>query len=142
MRIPSGESEFVLLKAEKDSNGKREEFDQTVYAQDTAFENAADILDEMTSCLDEMGIGELKFVQFHGESAPGQFEIVTDHYDAMDAVDKLLETRATICMVAHPIRQIFLGSIPNIEDGVYRLHTRAMGLWGYEILSFLAKNRQ
>ena len=42
----------------------------------------------------------------------------------------------------HPIRQIFLGSIPNIEDGVYRLHTRAMGLWGYEILSFLAKNRQ
>ena len=42
----------------------------------------------------------------------------------------------------HPIRQIFLGSIPNIEDRVYRLHTRAMGLWGYEILSFLAKNRQ
>ena len=30
----------------------------------------------------------------------------------------------------HPIRQIFLGSIPNIEleDRVYRLHTRAMGL--------------
>ena len=29
----------------------------------------------------------------------------------------------------HPIRQIFFGSIPNIEDRVYRLHTRAMGLW-------------
>ena len=44
--------------------------------------------------------------------------------------------------IGHPIRQIFLGSIPNIEDRIYRLHTRAMGLWGYEILSFLAKNRQ
>ena len=30
--------------------------------------------------------------------------------------------------IAHPIRQIFLGSIPNIVDPVYRLHTRAMGL--------------
>ena len=29
----------------------------------------------------------------------------------------------------HPIRQIFLGRIPNIEDRVCRLHTRAMGLW-------------
>ena len=42
----------------------------------------------------------------------------------------------------HPIRQIFLGSIPNIVDPVYRLHTRAMGLWLRDSLIFGKKIRQ
>ena len=51
----------------------------------------------MVSTLEAMDIGVL---QWHAESAPGQFEISTQFYGALEAADKLLLSREAIVAVA------------------------------------------
>ncbi len=57
--------------------------------------------------LEAMGIG---VVQYHAESAHGQFEIATAPYDPVTAADKLLLTREAIVGVArkHNLAVTFL----------------------------------
>ncbi len=51
----------------------------------------------MVATLESMGIS---VVQYHAESAPGQFEIATGCYPALDAADKLVLSREAIAAVA------------------------------------------
>ncbi|WIA40825.1 hypothetical protein OEZ86_004502 [Tetradesmus obliquus] len=71
--------------------------DESIYCQSTAFDQAALVLDKMVEALQSMGIG---VVQYHAESAPGQFEIATKPFPALQAADKLLLTKEAICSVA------------------------------------------
>uniref|UniRef100_A0A383W2T1 GS catalytic domain-containing protein n=1 Tax=Tetradesmus obliquus TaxID=3088 RepID=A0A383W2T1_TETOB len=71
--------------------------DDSIYCQSRAFDQAAPVLDKMVEALQSMGVG---VVQYHAESAPGQFEIATKPFPALQAADKLLLTKEAICGVA------------------------------------------
>lgn len=94
------ESEFLLLRPLSSGQAPPHRLvpvDCSVYCQSSAFETMAPVLDEMVDALEKMGI---PIVQYHAESAYGQFEISTEHFLALEAVDKLLLTREAISGVA------------------------------------------
>ncbi|KAF6262809.1 hypothetical protein COO60DRAFT_573156 [Scenedesmus sp. NREL 46B-D3] len=103
------ELEFMLLKpaaaaaaAAGDTgvilqSGSFRPVDESIYCQSSAFDQAAPVLDKMVAALESMGIG---VVQYHPESAPGQFEIATKPFPALQAADKLLLTKEVISGVA------------------------------------------
>jgi glutamine synthetase len=100
------ESEFVLLKAPFPHPTIEEEavypnpqssFDCSAYASASAADSAAEILDEIHDSLAHMGI---RVEQMHAEAGPGQFEVVTQHFPALEAADNLLLTRQAIVAVA------------------------------------------
>lgn len=57
-------------------------------------------------CYDVLTSAGIEVQQFHGESAPGQYEIVTGPLAPVEAVDALVFTRDTIYNVAanHGVR--------------------------------------
>eukprot|EP00775_Hariotina_reticulata_P007353 gene7353-7564_t len=81
--------------------------DDSIYCQTLAFDQMAPVLDQMVATLEQMGIGVF---QYHAESAPGQFEIATKPYPALEAVDKLLLSKEAISAVArqHGLQVTFL----------------------------------
>ncbi|CAG8463378.1 21448_t:CDS:2 [Gigaspora margarita] len=89
------EFEFVLLKDITPPVG----VDDTTYSLASSFRtsNNAEILDRIVESLQEQGI---EVEQFHSESAPGQFEIVTAPESPLIAADKVVVTRQTIYDVA------------------------------------------
>jgi len=91
------EVEFNLLKRNNGSPGLPPPIDTSVYCQTSAFDIAADVLRDMCSELTEMG---QDVEQVHGESAPGQFEIVTRYAGAAAAADQLIFRKEAICSVA------------------------------------------
>ena len=105
------EVEFTLLKQQPSSvpseNAHRLDLvdalvlvpiDASVYCQSSAVDAAAPVLDAMCGALEAMG---QTVEQVHGESAGGQFEIVTRHGPALAAADALLLRKEAIAGVAH-----------------------------------------
>eukprot|EP00878_Enallax_costatus_P015569 GHUV01016309.1.p1 GENE.GHUV01016309.1~~GHUV01016309.1.p1 ORF type:complete len:449 (+),score=128.44 GHUV01016309.1:1263-2609(+) len=81
--------------------------DESIYCQSSALDHMSSVLDKMVSALESMGID---VQQYHAESGPGQFEIATAPYPALEAVDKLLYSKEVISAVArqHGLEVTFL----------------------------------
>ncbi|KAI9353812.1 hypothetical protein BDR26DRAFT_849280 [Obelidium mucronatum] len=78
-----------------------------------AFENPTTVavLDAIVDALESMGI---PVDQFHPESAPGQFEIVTAYGDALAAVDNLIKTRIVIKEVSKKVGNYVATFAPKV----------------------------
>ena len=113
MKIDVGfETEFVLLDAKT-----REPLESSVYCQTSGFDIAAEVLRDITSSLGRAGQTVL---HVHGESAPGQFEIVTDHSDDVVAqADAFVARKEVIQRVArkHGLLASFLPKIWSTQAG-------------------------
>jgi glutamine synthetase len=92
------ESEFILLKPDKDGDFPGVPVDRLGYCSSRKFGAQSHIISQMADYICEMGI---EVLQIHAESAFGQFEISTLHTDPLQACDDLLLTRECICAVAH-----------------------------------------
>eukprot|EP00200_Dunaliella_tertiolecta_P019124 CAMPEP_0202402976 /NCGR_PEP_ID=MMETSP1128-20130828/4623_1 /ASSEMBLY_ACC=CAM_ASM_000463 /TAXON_ID=3047 /ORGANISM="Dunaliella tertiolecta, Strain CCMP1320" /LENGTH=523 /DNA_ID=CAMNT_0049007133 /DNA_START=152 /DNA_END=1723 /DNA_ORIENTATION=- len=118
------ETEFVLLRREQWVPGRHLEgglpplhpVDDAPYAHSRATGACAAVLDDMVDTLENMGIPCL---QYHAESGPGQFEIVTSHFEALEAADKLLFTREAIVGVAakHGLEASFVPKMSSSAAG-------------------------
>lgn len=101
------EHEFILLRPSRGSEkGALVAVDQSVYCQTSSLDAQAHVLDEMVDALAQLGI---EVVQYHAESAGGQFEISTAPADAMRAADEVLLAREVISSVArqHSLVAVF-----------------------------------
>mmetsp|Transcript_11903 Transcript_11903/g.33536 ORF Transcript_11903/g.33536 Transcript_11903/m.33536 type:complete len:485 (-) Transcript_11903:494-1948(-) len=106
------ETEFVLLDAVT-----KEGLESSVYCQTSGFDVAAEVLREMTSALQACGQTVL---HVHGESAPGQFEIVTSHSDdVVGQADAFVVRQEVIQRVArkHGLLASFLPKIWAAQGG-------------------------
>lgn len=138
------ETEFVLLDAET-----RRGLESSVYCQTSGFDFAAEVLREMTSALHACGQTVL---HVHGESAPGQFEIVTSHSDdVMGQADAFVVRKEVIQRVArkHGLLASFLPKIWAAQGGssshvhfslksLHKAHRDAGGLMHGELSDLLA----
>jgi glutamine synthetase len=70
------------------------------------------IVEEVYDVLTDAGI---EVQQFHAESAPGQYEIITGPLPPMEAVDALVFTRDTIYNIAtkHGVKATLLPKVYN-----------------------------
>ncbi|GLI60908.1 hypothetical protein VaNZ11_003143 [Volvox africanus] len=96
------EVEFLLLERAPSGDGGLmgsgwRPVDSSVYCQSSALDSQAKVLDEVIGALEAMGID---VVQWHAESAPGQYEIALMHGDAVEAADKLLLAKEALVGVA------------------------------------------
>ncbi|KXZ44742.1 hypothetical protein GPECTOR_63g67 [Gonium pectorale] len=118
------EVEFLLLeRAEPGHEATREggsldrsgwrPVDRSLYSQSSALDRHAEVLDEMVGSLEAMGIG---VVQWHAESAPGQFEIALQYGDALTAADQLLLAKEAIVGVAGR-RDLAVSFLPKPRAG-------------------------
>ena len=101
LRLQIGfETEFILLKKVTDSDGNERyvPLETSVYAQSSGFDHASTVLREICVALENAG---QRVLQVHGESAPGQFEIVTDYGDVLSQADDFLIRKEIIQSVAH-----------------------------------------
>ncbi len=106
------ETEFVLLDAET-----RRGLESSVYCQTSGFDVAAEVLREITSALHACGQTVL---HVHGESAPGQFEVVTSHSeDVVAQADAFVVRKEVIQRVArkHGLLASFLPKIWASQGG-------------------------
>ena len=106
------ETEFVLL-----DDKTREPIETSVYCQTSGFDMAGEVLREITQSLTAIGQTVL---HLHGESAPGQFEIVTDHSDdVLEQADAFVYRKEVIQMVArrHGMLASFLPKIWSTQAG-------------------------
>ncbi len=94
------ELEFTLLRPAPPGAPPGESptpLDASVYCQTAALDAAAPILDAACAYITALGEhGE----QYHGESAPGQFEIVTAHAGALAAADALVLRKEAVVAAA------------------------------------------
>ncbi|KAJ9516601.1 hypothetical protein QJQ45_015233, partial [Haematococcus lacustris] len=98
LRVRVGyETEFVLLKASAHPGAPLVPVDGQPYCHSAALDSQAEVLDGMVEALQSMGIA---VEQYHAEAGGGQFEIVTSHFEGVEAADMLLLTRETISAVA------------------------------------------
>ncbi|KAL6749003.1 glutamine synthetase I [Haematococcus lacustris] len=98
LRVRVGyETEFVLLKASSCPGAPLVPVDGQPYCHSAALDSQAQVLDAMVEALQSMGIA---VEQYHAEAGGGQFEIVTSHFEGVEAADMLLLTRETISAVA------------------------------------------
>uniref|UniRef100_K3WJ80 GS catalytic domain-containing protein n=1 Tax=Globisporangium ultimum (strain ATCC 200006 / CBS 805.95 / DAOM BR144) TaxID=431595 RepID=K3WJ80_GLOUD len=126
MRATVGfELEFQLLKSENSANVP---VDQTLYCEVKALQGGVSwrVLQEIVACLQkDLGINVL---QYHPESASGQFEISIGHepLDAkskdlslVDAVDQLVLARQTVRGIAakHGLHATFVPKLREMEAG-------------------------
>lgn len=90
------ETEVIFLEKQLDSLTP---IDNSTYCSNVALHSVKTsmMIDEIVQAISDQGIG---ISQFHAESAPGQFEFVTDPYDPITAADNLVRTRETIYNVA------------------------------------------
>ncbi|CAB4435922.1 unnamed protein product [Rhizophagus irregularis] len=94
------ESEFVLLKNHNNHKPYQPDaVDNTLYSSSASFQNRSTLstIDEMVEALQNQNI---EVEQFHSESSPGQFEIITGPDNPLTAADKVVVTRQTIYDVA------------------------------------------
>ncbi|GIL88819.1 hypothetical protein Vretimale_16959 [Volvox reticuliferus] len=96
------ELEFLLLERAPESDGGIMgsgwgPVDSSVYCQSSALDSQAKVLDQVIDTLEAMGI---EVVQWHAESAPGQYEISLMHGDTVEAADKLLLAKEALVAVA------------------------------------------
>lgn len=106
------ETEFVLLDPET-----RRGLESSVYCQTSGFDVVADVLREMVRALHACGQTVL---HVHGESAPGQFEIVTAHTDdVLGQADAFVIRKEVIQRVArkHGLLASFLPKIWTTAGG-------------------------
>ncbi|KAK9918078.1 hypothetical protein WJX75_001014 [Coccomyxa subellipsoidea] len=111
------ESEFILLRQPAPGDTQLPPpFDRSVYCQTSAFDAAAPVMDDMVEALEDLG---LPVEQLHAESAPGQFEIVTTHDDALHAADGVIFAREAITSVAakHGLVASFLPKLSAAQAG-------------------------
>ncbi|KAG2495326.1 hypothetical protein HYH03_006596 [Edaphochlamys debaryana] len=71
--------------------------DAGLYCQTSAVNKQAAVLDEMVEALAAVGV---EVLQWHAESAPGQYEFALRYYDALESCDKLLLAKEAIMGVA------------------------------------------
>lgn len=90
------ETEFLLLEKDKDSGGFVA-VETSVYSQSSGFDRFSDVLREMCAALEAAGQTVL---HAHGESANGQFEIITSHGDVLIQADQFLIRKEIIQHVA------------------------------------------
>ncbi|GBC08721.1 hypothetical protein RclHR1_08340007 [Rhizophagus clarus] len=94
------ESEFILLKGHNNHETYQPDaVDNTVYCDSAAFQNPSTVstIEEILEALQNQNI---EVEQFHPESSPGQFEIITGPDNPLAAVDKVVITRQTIYDIA------------------------------------------
>ncbi|GLC37381.1 hypothetical protein PLESTB_001593400 [Pleodorina starrii] len=90
-RCPAGEGDAGLL-----ASGWRP-VDCALYCQSSAMDRQAGVLESMVESLEAMGI---PVVQWHKESAPGQYEIALVYGDPVESADKLLLAKEALVGVA------------------------------------------
>ncbi|CAG8634076.1 5665_t:CDS:10 [Funneliformis mosseae] len=95
------ESEFLLLRG---GNANHQPYqpnavDNTVYCAAAAYRDFSTI-QTIEQILDALQDQNIELEQFHPESAPGQFEIITSPDNPLAAADKVVITRQTIYDVA------------------------------------------
>src|SRR5581483_29056 len=88
------ESEFLLLKGHNDLK-PYDAVDNTVFCDSAAFRNPSTI-STIEQILEALQNQNIEVEQFHPESAPGQFEIITGPDNPLTAIDKVVITRQTI----------------------------------------------
>jgi glutamine synthetase len=89
------ETEFVLLKS---VDGKLVPVESSVYCQSSGFDVASDVLRDIVKAL---GAAGQRVIHLHGESAPGQFEVVTEHSgDVVKQADDFVVRKEVIQHVA------------------------------------------
>ncbi|PCH36913.1 glutamine synthetase/guanido kinase [Wolfiporia cocos MD-104 SS10] len=100
------ESEFILLRETSPKPVAGNHGDWTTSAKLPAGSIEERVLEEIADALQDAGI-ELQM--YHGEAAPGQYEIVTGPLAPLEAADALVHTRETIRNVAsrHGLRATF-----------------------------------
>uniref|UniRef100_A0A7S1NK75 GS catalytic domain-containing protein n=1 Tax=Eutreptiella gymnastica TaxID=73025 RepID=A0A7S1NK75_9EUGL len=112
------EHEFLLLRPNPNpsSDDKWVPIDQTSYCASQAWHQQVGVLDAIVNAVEALG---QEVEQCHAEAAPGQFEIVTHHMPAMEAVDALVMCRETICAVAatHGLKATFIPKFFANEAG-------------------------
>src|SRR5581483_1233422 len=69
--------------------------DNSVYSASTAFQNSSTV-STIEQIVDALRDQNIEVEQFHPESAPGQFEIITGPDNPLAAADKVVITRQTI----------------------------------------------
>lgn len=104
------EHEFMLLRREGD---RLVHFESSHYASTHGLDRAGPVLDAMAEALEEQGIGVRAMLK---EAGPSQFELSTDHGDALRAADRFVAVRETIGAVA--ARHGLVGTcLPVVFDG-------------------------
>jgi glutamine synthetase len=93
------ETEFILLRrvVDRDGNETYTPLEKSVYCQSSSFDRVSSILRDMCDALTEAG---QRVLHVHGESADGQFEIVTGHGDVLAQADEFLIRKELIQHVA------------------------------------------
>ena len=94
--IVGWETEFCLLQ--KSGQDHLTPIDTSVYCQSNAFDTVSHIMKEM--CMKLESIGQC-IRQVHGESSPGQFEIVTQHGGALEQADHYILRKEIVSSTAH-----------------------------------------
>jgi len=89
------ENEFSLLVRAPD--GGFVPFDETVFCQTSALDQAAPVIDAITEALGAQG---LTVEMVYAESGPGQFELPVRYTDALRAADQQIVFRETVHAVA------------------------------------------
>ncbi|KAJ1535225.1 hypothetical protein HK096_002872 [Nowakowskiella sp. JEL0078] len=103
------EIEFVLY-SKLNHDGTIVPLDSTVYCDSKSFDNkAAVIIDDIVESIQNHGI---EVLQFHSESANGQFEIALKFKDVLAAADELIFARQTIIQTAR-LHEVFATFAPK-----------------------------
>lgn len=89
------ENEFSLVR--RTSDGGVEPFDDTVFCQTSALDQAAPVINDMTAALAGQG---LTVEMVYPEAGPGQFELPIRYADALRAADHQIVFRETVRAVA------------------------------------------
>jgi len=94
------ETEFILLQKIVDENGHDMyvPIETSAYCQTTGFDTVADVIRDMCTVLQDHGHQQV--LHCHGESAHGQYEIVTGYGDAMTQADDFILRKELIQHVA------------------------------------------
>ncbi|KAK9807651.1 hypothetical protein WJX72_005388 [[Myrmecia] bisecta] len=106
--------DVVMQVGQKARRAVPEPVDMLSYCSSRALDACSQVLDDIMDALEQLGI---PVVQFHAESAPGQFEIVASHGDPFMAASDLVMTRETIACIAqrHGLLASFLPKL--FKDG-------------------------
>lgn len=95
------ETEFILLRKVVSESGQESyvPIEKSAYCQTTGFDTVADVIRDMCTVLQTHGHQQV--LHCHGESAHGQYEIVTGYGDAMTQADDFILRKELIQHVAH-----------------------------------------
>lgn len=94
------ETEFILLQKSTNEHGHETyvPIEKSVYGQTTGFDSVADVIRDMCMVLQTHGHQDV--LHCHGESADGQYEIVTGYGNALNQADDFILRKELIQHVA------------------------------------------